>query len=124
MPSWRQNDEAQAPPACTTVRVCTVPASVTTPLTRPPCSSSPRTAHCCTTVPPSLTMAAAAAGAALPGSAVPSVGENTPPFHACPVALPRALASAALSMCVTTPAVLAKSRQRAQRSSSASSLLR
>jgi len=46
MPSWRQNDDAQAPPAITTVRVWMTPASVTTPLTRPPSSSMPRAAHC------------------------------------------------------------------------------
>jgi hypothetical protein len=46
----------------------------------------------------------------LDGSAVPSVGENTPPFHRRPVALPRALASSAPSICVAIPAVRAKSR--------------
>ena len=55
--------------------------------------------------------AAATAGAALAGSAVPSLGEKTPPFQARPVAWPRSAASRPLSMCVVTPAVFAKSRQ-------------
>ena len=75
MPSWWQNDDAQAPPASTAVRVLMVPASVTTPLTRPPSSSRPRAAQFCSTVPPSFMIAAATAGAALAGSAVPSLGE-------------------------------------------------
>jgi hypothetical protein len=101
-----------------------VPASVTTPLTRPASRSMPRAAQFCSTVPPSFMKAAATAGAALPGSAVPSVGENTPPFQLRPVTRPRSVASRLLSMCVVTPAVLAKSRQRAQRAISSSSLLR
>ena len=35
MPSWRQNEDAQAPPASTAVLVLMTPASVTTPLTPP-----------------------------------------------------------------------------------------
>ena len=63
----------------------------------------------------------AATGTAFEGSAVPSVGEKTPPFHVRPVALPLSLASSALNMCVVTPAVLAKSRHFAQPASSFSS---
>jgi hypothetical protein len=46
----------------------------------------------------------------LAGSAVPSLGEKTPPFHARPVARPRSEASLPLSMWVVTPAVNANSR--------------
>ncbi len=124
MPSCRQNDDAHAPPAITTVRVLMTPASVTTPATRPPSSSMPRAAQCWWTLPPSLISAAATAGAAFPGSAVPSVGENTPPFHCRPVARPRSAACLLSSIYVVTPAVFANSPQLAQRDSSASSLLR
>ena len=124
MPSWRQNEEAQAPPASTAVLVLMTPASVMTPLTRPPSVSMPRAAQFWWTLPPSLISAAATAGAALPGSAVPSVGEKTPPFQARPVACPRWAASRLLSMWLVTPAVFAKSRQLAQPEISASSLLR
>ncbi len=58
---------------------------------------------------------------ALEGSAVPSVGENTPPFHLRPVGVPRSVASSSLSMCVVTPTVRAKSRHFAQPASSFSS---
>ncbi len=44
-PNWWQKDEAQAPPAITTVVVAIVPRSVTTPDTCPPDSSSPRAAQ-------------------------------------------------------------------------------
>ena len=74
--------------------------------------------------PMSFMSAAATAGAALAGSAVPSEGEKTPPLHARPVARPRSVASRLLSMCVVTPAVFANSRQRAQRPISSSSSLR
>jgi hypothetical protein len=95
-PSWLQNDDAHAPPASTAVRVLMVPASVTTPLSRPPSISMPRAAQFWCTVPPSFISAAATAGAALAGSPVPSLGEKTPPFHARPVAWPalRGLAAA------------------------------
>ena len=101
-----------------------VPASVTTPLSRPPSISMPRAAQFWWTVPPSFMSAAATAGAALAGSAVPSLGEKTPPFHARPVAWPRSEASRPLSMCVVTPAVVANSRHLAQPAIWASSLLR
>ena len=98
MPGCLQNDDAQAPPASTTVRVLMTPASVTTPLTRPPSSSTPRAAHAWMTLPPNLMSAAATAGAALPGSAVPSVGEKTPPFQVRPVSRPRSVACRLSSM--------------------------
>ena len=63
-------------------------------------------------------------GAARSGSAVPSVGEKTPPFQGRPVAEPRSVASADDSMLVTTPWVRAKSLQRAQPAISASSFER
>jgi hypothetical protein len=63
-------------------------------------------------------------GAALPESVVPSLGEKTPPFNSRPVARPRSAASRLRSLWVVTPAVLANSRQRAQRAISSSSLLR
>jgi hypothetical protein len=120
MPSWRQKEEAQAPPASTTVRVRIVPASVTTPATRPASSSRPRAAQDWCTLPPRRITPRAMTGAARSGSAVPSVGEKTPPFHGLPVAQPRSAASAAESMWVTTPWVRAKSRQRVQPAISAS----
>ncbi len=121
MPSWLQNEEAQAPPAMTTVLVRIVPVSVTTPLTRPARSSMPRAAQCWCTVPPAVMIARATTGTAFEGSAVPSVGENTPPFHLRPVALPLSLASFVLNICVVTPTVFAKSRHFAQPVSSFSS---
>src|SRR6185437_7201004 len=124
MPSWRQNDDAHAPPASTAVLVLITPASVTTPLTRPPSNSMPRAAQCWWTLPPSFMSAVATAGAAFPGSAVPSLGEKTPPFQARPVAFPRSAACLLSSVWVVTPAVFAKSPQLDQRDSSASSLLR
>ena len=123
-PSWLQNEDAHAPPASTAVRVLMVPASVTTPLSRPPSISMPRAAQFWWTVPPSFMSAAATAGAALAVSAVPSLGEKTPPFQARPVAWPRSEASRPLSMCVVTPAVVANSRHLAQPAIWASSLLR
>ena len=110
-----------APPAMTTVLVRIVPSSVTTPLTRPALSSTPRAAQCWCTVPPAVMIARAATGTAFEGSAVPSVGEKTPPFHLRPVALPLSLASCVLNMCVVTSTVLAKSRHFAQPASSFSS---
>ena len=68
--------------------------------------------------------ARAITGAARSGSAVPSVGEKTPPFQGLAVARPRSVASAAESMWVTTPCVPAKSRQLAQPAISASSFER
>lgn len=124
MPSWRTKDDAHAPPAITTVRVRMVPFSVTTPQTRPPWSSRPRAAQNWCTVPPYFITPKPATGTAREVSAMPSVGENTPPFQARPVALPCSRASAAPSTWVTTPSPAAKSRHFAQRSISASSLLR
>ena len=124
IPSWRQKDEAQAPADNTATFVRIVPFSVTTPAILPPASSTPRAAHSWWTVPPSFMNARATAGAALDGSAVPSVGEKTPPFHGLPVHAARSVASAGLNTCVMTPTVRAKSCQRAQRASSSSSLLR
>ena len=124
MPSWRQNEEAQAPPASTAVLVLMTPASVTTPLTRPPSVSMPRAAQFCWTLPPSFISAAATAGAALPGSAVPSLGEKTPPFNARPVACPRS----ATSRLLPCGSLRRRSSQNhailAQPDNSASSLLR
>ena len=88
-PNWI---EAQAPPASTATLVRTVPCSVTTAESRPPSVSMPRAAQDWRIVPPSFRIARATAGAALAGSAVPSVGEKTPPFHGLPVARPRSVA--------------------------------
>ncbi len=82
MPSWWQKEEAQAPPARTAIFVRIVPCSVTTPQTRPPSVSM--TAGGAGLVDGSAELqdrTAATAGAALAGSAVPSVGEKTPPFQ-------------------------------------------
>ena len=122
IPSCRMKLEAQAPPAITAIGVRITPRSVTTPETHPPLRSIPRAAHICTTRPPMASTARAMAGAARLGSAMPSLGENTPPFQGLPLARARSVASAALSMWVVTPCVRAKSRQRAQPAISASSL--
>ena len=121
LPSWLQKEEAHAPPAMTTVFVRIVPSSVTTPLTRPALSSMPRAAQCWCTVPPAVMIARPATGTAFEGSAVPSVGEKTPPFHLRPVALPLSLASSALSICVVTPTSSENHRHFAQPVSSCSS---
>ncbi len=69
-----QNSRDQAPPASTTESQTIGPFSVTTPLTRPPLVSTPRTAHSVSTVAPAARAASAIAGAACDGSARPSVG--------------------------------------------------
>ena len=66
-------------------------------------------------------MPRAATGTAREVSAVPSVGENTPPFHRRPVACPVRSPPSAVNMCVVTPTVRAKSRHFAQPASSLSS---
>jgi hypothetical protein len=124
MPIWWQKDEDHAPPASIATFVRITPRSVTTALTRPPSVSNPRAAQIWCTVLPRLRMARATAGAAFAGSAMPSVGEKTPPFQARPVAAPREVASVALRRRVLTPTPRAKSHQRPQPSSSVSSLLR
>ncbi|MND75080.1 hypothetical protein D3C80_666880 [compost metagenome] len=124
MPSWRQKDEAHAPPDRIATFVLIVPCSVTTAESLPPSISIPRAAQFWCTELPSLMIARATAGAALAGSAVPSVGENTPPFHERPVAFPRSPAATLSSICVVTPTVLAKSRHLAQPAISSSLSLR
>jgi hypothetical protein len=69
-----QNSRDQAPPASTTASQAICPFSVTTPETRPPCVSMPRTAHSVSTVAPAARAASAIAGAACEGSARPSLG--------------------------------------------------
>ena len=64
----------QAPPARITVLHCTEPFSVTTADIRPPLVSTPRTAVYVKTLAPSRRAARAMAGAAIVGSARPSVG--------------------------------------------------
>jgi hypothetical protein len=108
MPYCLQKDEAHAPAASTTIRVRIVPRSVTTPATRPPCTSSPRAAQPCRTTPPRKASACAIRGAARSGSATPSEGEKTPPRQSRPVARPRSVASAADSGWLTTPRSRAK----------------
>ena len=63
----------QAPPASTTLAQRIGPCSVTTPLTRPPAVSIPRTAQLVRMCAPARAAARAIAGVALVGSARPSV---------------------------------------------------
>ncbi len=83
IPWRRQNMLAQAPPAQSTLSAATRPRSVTTPAILPPAISNPRTAHSCSTVTPSARAAFAKAGAAMLGSATPSVGAYMPPIQSC-----------------------------------------
>jgi len=72
-PRLPANSRDHAPPASTTVLQRMGPRSVTTPLIRPADSSTPRTAQLVSTLAPARTAARAIAGAALNGSARPSV---------------------------------------------------
>lgn len=87
-----------------------VPSSATRLLIRPAESSTPRAAQFCKMTPPCCCTPLAITGTAMHGSAVPSDGENTPPFQDLPVVAPRAVASALSSIWVMTPSPLAKSR--------------
>ena len=72
MPRLPQNSRDQAPPASTTGSQAMRPFSVTTPATRPAAVSMPRTAQSVRIVAPCRRAAAAIAGAAFCGSALPS----------------------------------------------------
>ena len=87
MPSARQKTEDQAPAAHSTVDVRIVPCSVTTPDTRPALRSSPRTAQEVSIVAPFAPAARAIAGAALCGSARPSLWVYSAPAQRCEGAL-------------------------------------
>ena len=72
-PKLPQNSRDHAPLAMIALSHATRPRSVTTPVTRPPVRSSPRTAQFSTITAPAARAALASAGTAFCGSARPSV---------------------------------------------------